>query len=214
MHVTLWFLGAAVAVSACAQEADERIGSFADELIIIEDPPRIGSSSLDFPNWISGTSGDTLELFIHPASGGQDFLYFTASAAGPFGDGRPNFQVDATEINALDAYVSYDLWCNHGAFWRRFASRADVLMHDTSISGDGAALAVNEDVVCPAGAEFFASVSWNLEHNKCTAGEPRDRSFDACVRAVCQGDSFCCDIQWDGVCVDEAKQWCHMTCPS
>jgi len=35
---------------------------------------------------------------------------------------------------------------------------------------------------------------------------------DACVTEICNRDSFCCNVQWDGVCVSEVGSICHSRC--
>jgi hypothetical protein len=213
MRVATCLLAASVFwVSACLQPDDETVGSSSEELILVENPPLTGSSSLDFPDWITGTSGDTMELVILDP-GPLDVLYFRALAQGPSGSGRPTFQVDASEMYHYDAFVSFDLWCNFGSFWQRFATETDVLMHYAFITGDGGLDHSNTSVTCLPGDEFFASFSWHLEHSKCMTGVPRDPSFDSCVSTVCQGDGFCCNTEWDGVCIDEARAWCGLGCP-
>ena len=33
---------------------------------------------------------------------------------------------------------------------------------------------------------------------------------EACCAAICAGDSFCCDIEWDTICADAAQKSCEV----
>ena len=35
----------------------------------------------------------------------------------------------------------------------------------------------------------------------------------ACEDTVCAGDPFCCEEEWDSLCVDEANAWCNFSVP-
>jgi hypothetical protein len=50
------------------------------------------------------------------------------------------------------------------------------------------------------------------EHELCDVGTPLDPTCDACVADVCNADSFCCDVEWDAICVDLAVQICGLDC--
>jgi hypothetical protein len=45
-------------------------------------------------------------------------------------------------------------------------------------------------------------------HAVCAQGSPLSRGCGACAAKVCGGDPFCCATYWDGICVNEASQWC------
>ena len=51
-------------------------------------------------------------------------------------------------------------------------------------------------------------------HDPCETGEALDVTCDPCVRNVCDLDSFCCDVEWDDLCVDEANDICDLQCGS
>ncbi len=38
----------------------------------------------------------------------------------------------------------------------------------------------------------------------CSASGPRLSTCDACTAAICADDAFCCDVDWDSACVDQA----------
>lgn len=42
-------------------------------------------------------------------------------------------------------------------------------------------------------------------HSECTEGAKLEAGCSLCVDSVCGQDSYCCDNEWDGVCVDIAK---------
>jgi hypothetical protein len=50
------------------------------------------------------------------------------------------------------------------------------------------------------------------EHPLCEAGGPLDPGCDECVADVCAVDSFCCDVEWDDICIGEAEQICGIDC--
>jgi len=33
------------------------------------------------------------------------------------------------------------------------------------------------------------------------------------VTQICAKDSYCCNTQWDGICVGEVQSICHKSCP-
>lgn len=49
-------------------------------------------------------------------------------------------------------------------------------------------------------------------HDECTAGEPQDPSCNACVDAICTQDSYCCDVEWDDVCIGYVDDLCSPPC--
>jgi hypothetical protein len=48
--------------------------------------------------------------------------------------------------------------------------------------------------------------STTCAHDPCAAGAGLDPSCDPCVKALCDTDSFCCEMQWDEQCVTAATQ--------
>ncbi len=52
----------------------------------------------------------------------------------------------------------------------------------------------------------------SCDHDECAAGNPLLSSCSACAADVCAFDSYCCQVQWDGICVDEAQQSCNLSC--
>jgi hypothetical protein len=49
-------------------------------------------------------------------------------------------------------------------------------------------------------------------HAPCDTGDKLDASCDACAAQVCAADAFCCTMNWDGQCVNEANQMCGACC--
>jgi hypothetical protein len=49
-------------------------------------------------------------------------------------------------------------------------------------------------------------------HNQCTAGEALDASCNSCTAAVCFADPYCCQTEWDSVCVGEVQTECGGDC--
>jgi hypothetical protein len=52
----------------------------------------------------------------------------------------------------------------------------------------------------------------SCEHPLCEAGTPLDPTCDPCVAEVCGADGFCCEVEWDAVCVDLGEQLCGIDC--
>jgi hypothetical protein len=49
-------------------------------------------------------------------------------------------------------------------------------------------------------------------HDTCTVGEVLDPGCDSCVGQVCDVDSYCCETEWDGICVQQANSICGKEC--
>jgi hypothetical protein len=45
-------------------------------------------------------------------------------------------------------------------------------------------------------------------HSPCVEGDSLSPACSACAETVCGFDPFCCQVFWDGICVDEAGQFC------
>jgi hypothetical protein len=51
-------------------------------------------------------------------------------------------------------------------------------------------------------------------HSECDTGPPLDSTCSACAAAICAADSFCCDTDWDSLCVDAAEaDTTNCSCP-
>jgi hypothetical protein len=53
-----------------------------------------------------------------------------------------------------------------------------------------------------------AGASLACSHDLCVTGEPLQSVGDACAGTVCATDPYCCDSQWDAICVGEATKLC------
>jgi hypothetical protein len=42
-------------------------------------------------------------------------------------------------------------------------------------------------------------------HSECQTGGPLDPDCSGCADAICGADAFCCDTNWDSMCVDAAE---------
>lgn len=49
-------------------------------------------------------------------------------------------------------------------------------------------------------------------HDLCDSGDALDPACDPCTAAICGADPFCCDVQWDRVCVREVDTVCGQSC--
>jgi hypothetical protein len=50
------------------------------------------------------------------------------------------------------------------------------------------------------------------EHDLCEAGPILDPACDGCVETVCAEDGYCCNTEWDDLCVSRAIESCSLTC--
>jgi hypothetical protein len=50
------------------------------------------------------------------------------------------------------------------------------------------------------------------EHDVCTVGSPLDPSCGSCAASVCSVDDYCCNVEWDQVCVDAVDSLCAGSC--
>lgn len=51
-------------------------------------------------------------------------------------------------------------------------------------------------------------------HDVCEAGGPLGLGCNACIDAVCTDDPYCCNTQWDSICVGEVTEFCSTSCPA
>ena len=49
-------------------------------------------------------------------------------------------------------------------------------------------------------------------HDFCDQGAALQNNCDPCVTQICQADPFCCDNQWDGLCVEQVFSVCNIDC--
>jgi hypothetical protein len=49
-------------------------------------------------------------------------------------------------------------------------------------------------------------------HDTCVTGEALDPACDPCASAVCAVDPYCCNVEWDSICVDEVDANCATPC--
>jgi hypothetical protein len=50
------------------------------------------------------------------------------------------------------------------------------------------------------------------DHPLCEAGAALDKICDPCVTSICDADPFCCNIEWDFICVEQVTTVCDQTC--
>ena len=49
-------------------------------------------------------------------------------------------------------------------------------------------------------------------HDICDLGGALQNDCDPCVTQICQGDPFCCDNQWDQLCLEQVFSVCNIDC--
>jgi hypothetical protein len=63
----------------------------------------------------------------------------------------------------------------------------------------------------PTQANDFG-VIYVKQDNTCSSGAPLASSCDPCTAKVCEADPYCCDVEWDNICVAEVNAFCGATC--
>jgi len=69
------------------------------------------------------------------------------------------------------------------------------------------------------GFESYTTNAWSLavgilcSHDKCVIGPPQSIGCDPCVDLICAADAYCCEVEWDSICVSEVSSICGLTCP-
>ncbi len=61
---------------------------------------------------------------------------------------------------------------------------------------------------CGTGQSGGGTSSSTCEHDVCAEGSALGPNCDSCAADVCDFDPYCCDTEWDDVCVDEATSIC------
>ena len=54
--------------------------------------------------------------------------------------------------------------------------------------------------------------SGTCDHNVCTAGTPLDPTCSGCAETVCSIDDYCCNTEWDSICVGIVEDHCAGGC--
>ena len=66
---------------------------------------------------------------------------------------------------------------------------------------------------CVALAQTQCSTSCNCAHDICDGGAALEEGCDPCVAAICEADAYCCESDWDGICINEVASVCGIVCP-
>jgi hypothetical protein len=93
----------------------------------------------------------------------------------------------------------------HGCFTTGAAGCSDPECCESVCASDPFCCDTSWDSLCVGGANDLCGDSScpNAAHACNTTGTPGCAN-ETCCNAVCAIDPFCCDVQWDGICVDEA----------
>jgi hypothetical protein len=51
-------------------------------------------------------------------------------------------------------------------------------------------------------------------HDVCAAGEILETGCNDCATTVCESDGYCCNTEWDSLCIQHAVDLCGATCGS
>lgn len=71
------------------------------------------------------------------------------------------------------------------------------------------------DEVCVNAVDDFCGgecVGDGCSHDECSAGGALDSTCSDCATAVCDADPFCCETEWDTLCVEEAEGQAACSC--
>ena len=96
-----------------------------------------------------------------------------------------------------------DCFAEHGPFC------ADEACCETVCADDGFCCENEWDSICVDEAFNLCGGCGNPASGSCYTSHPNTgcELFDCCV-TVCIDDGFCCDVEWDGICADEAIDLC------
>ena len=61
-------------------------------------------------------------------------------------------------------------------------------------------------------AETLCTTGCDCQHAPCDNGDALVAGCDPCVAAICASDPYCCDNNWDGICVAEVDDICGVIC--
>jgi hypothetical protein len=76
----------------------------------------------------------------------------------------------------------------------------------------GDLIALNTDIGDELAGDVFRTGS-ECAHAVCETGQALDPDCsDSCVAAICAADPYCCDVQWDSICVDAVDSECGRSC--
>ncbi len=77
----------------------------------------------------------------------------------------------------------------------------------------------NWDSICVAkqadpqyAADCASACSGGCSHSECQTGAALTDTCSACATAICGADPFCCDTEWDSICVDAAEASSSCSC--
>jgi hypothetical protein len=86
----------------------------------------------------------------------------------------------------------------------------DVCAPDTLDLADPNSLFYQKSWTYPGVAPVIAiSTSTYCPHDVNVSGDKMVWDCNACTETVCKADSYCCDVKWDGICVNEADSMCN-----
>jgi len=112
--------------------------------------------------------------------------------------------------SCVDTVCSVDPFCCDG-FWDDFCIEEAVQLCAVSCETCGDDVCGPTDT-CETCEGDCGSCQGGCEHELCDTGEPLFVTCDPCVTDVCAADPFCCDTEWDRLCVVEAAEVCGLDC--
>ena len=65
---------------------------------------------------------------------------------------------------------------------------------------------------CVEVAKVACATKCDCQHGLCDTGNVLNEKCDPCVASICAADPYCCQNDWDGVCVDEVGTICGIVC--
>lgn len=65
---------------------------------------------------------------------------------------------------------------------------------------------------CVDQAKTSCNTQCDCSHSICQGGAVLDGSCNPCAAEICKADSYCCDTDWDGICVGEVGSICGIVC--
>jgi len=65
---------------------------------------------------------------------------------------------------------------------------------------------------CVDQAKTSCNTQCNCAHSICQNGAALPTDCNPCVAELCKVDDYCCNTDWDGLCIGEVESICGITC--
>lgn len=180
-------------------------------------PPQFGSiacgETVCGTAWATGGTRDTDWYVLEvPGSGSGVEVTITISSQLPMVAGIIN-SIDCATANAIDPVIVTE-FCGSATVTACIAPGTHwIFAGPNGFEGFPCESGFNQyALTIECGAECSPPACGNAGHDCFTAGGPFCDDVTCCEN-VCAGDAFCCEVEWDALCVEAALGICGAKCP-